>query len=109
MIDWVRVVDLRNEIGVEGFAEVIELFLEEVEGVIATLGQTPGALPEELHFLKGSSLNLGFAALGERCSSAERCCAEGKAALVDIAALRACYEASKTEFLNRMQDSCSAA
>jgi len=33
MIDWDRVVELCSEIGEEGFGEVVDLFLDEVEGV----------------------------------------------------------------------------
>lgn len=109
MIDWVRVVELRDELGAEGFAEVIELFLEEVESVLATLGQSPEHLPEKIHFLKGSALNLGFAAFSDFCRTAERLCAEGKASQVDIAAAQACYNTSKDEFLSRAQEFCPAA
>ncbi len=109
MIDWVRVIELRNEIGADGFAEVIELFLEEVESVIGTLGQAPATLPEDLHFLKGSALNLGFRAFGDICRQTERRCTEGTATQADIAATQACYIASKAEFLTRMQEVGTAA
>ncbi len=39
MIDWERVAELQSEIGADGFGEVLELFLDEVEGVVMRLGQ----------------------------------------------------------------------
>lgn len=41
MIDWERVADLRSEIGDDGFDEVIALFLEETDEVIARLSARP--------------------------------------------------------------------
>ena len=61
MIDWPRVTELREEVGAEDFGEVVEIFLEEVEEVIGKLeGGDRGQLEQDLHFLKGSALNLGF-------------------------------------------------
>ena len=61
MIDWSRVQELRREIGEEGFAEVVELFLDEVETVIGRLAAGSGNISaEDMHFLKGSALNLGL-------------------------------------------------
>ena len=37
MIDWPRVAELRDEIGVTEFDEVVPLFLQEVEATIADL------------------------------------------------------------------------
>ena len=39
MIDWPRVKELREEVGAEGFGEVVDLFIEEVEEVISKLGE----------------------------------------------------------------------
>ena len=65
MINWDRVDELRHEVGPEDFNEVIELFLEEVDDTISTLGMCDGnrTLEEQLHFLKGSALNIGFRTL----------------------------------------------
>ena len=41
MIDWTRAGELRSEIGDDGFAEVVELFLDEVEDVVMRLRATP--------------------------------------------------------------------
>lgn len=101
MIDWERVAELRSEVGEEAFAEVAALFLEEVDEVIARLDATPppqgAALAADLHFLKGSALNLGFAAFAGLCAAGE--VQAGKGAAVDLPALLACYAASRADFL----------
>lgn len=100
MIDWKRVVDLRNEIGVEDFDEVVPLFLDEVGGIVDALRAGPDLLQleENLHFLKGSALNLGFAAFSDLCSAGEKAAAQGLADTVDVAAILACFDASKLQF-----------
>jgi HPt (histidine-containing phosphotransfer) domain-containing protein len=105
MIDWDRVEELRSEIGDEGFGEVVELFLEEVESVITRLGSAPdpARFEDDLHFLKGSAWNLGFAAFGARCQEGERKAAAGRGAEIDIAAILACYGASRKQFMARLQ------
>ncbi len=48
----------------DDFAEVVEMFLEEADEVAGRLrGAAPTDVEAELHFLKGSALNLGFASL----------------------------------------------
>ena len=70
MIDWKRVEELQTEIGADGFAEVAEMFLEEAEQTVQTLlsGPEPGDIEGQLHFLKGSALNLGLADLAAICA-----------------------------------------
>lgn len=87
MIDWTRVTELHREVGNEDFEEVVTLFVDEVETVLGALDPVAPA-PEELHFLKGSALNLGFTALAQQC-----------AAPGDTGALRACFAESKACFL----------
>jgi HPt (histidine-containing phosphotransfer) domain-containing protein len=101
MIDWDRVAQLRDEVGPDDFAEVVELFLEEVAEVTGRLaGATDAkALEEDLHFLKGSALNLGFERLGLMCQEAERLAARGEADSVSVSPILACYEASRDSFL----------
>lgn len=101
MIDWSRVDELCEEVGPEDFDEVVELFLEEVEEVIARMRSAPDLtqLEQDLHFLKGSALSLGFAAFSDLCQDGERLSAEGQAEAVDVAAIVAEYERSKTAFL----------
>ncbi|MEZ5777262.1 MAG: Hpt domain-containing protein [Paracoccaceae bacterium] len=101
MIDWDRVTELRTEIGEEGFAEVVELFLDEVEGVVMKLhaAMSPEQIEDDLHFLKGGAWNLGFSAFGAYCEDGERKATIGQAAAVDLTRVADCYFESKAEFL----------
>ncbi|PCD76470.1 Hpt domain-containing protein [Pseudothioclava arenosa] len=109
MIDWDRVAELRAEIGADEFSEVLELFLDEVEGVVMRLGATPEKLSDELHFLKGSAWNLGFRDFGAICQANERRIVAGGAAAADIPAIIACYGQSKEIFMARADEFCAAA
>lgn len=102
MIDWSRVDELRQEIGDDGFAEVVELFLDEVEEVVARLaaGTTTG-LEGDLHFLKGSAWNLGFADFGALCQDGEKRARTGGP--VDLTAVTGCYGRSKLAFLTGLR------
>jgi len=105
MIDWPRVTELREEVGAEDFEEVVEIFLEEVEEVIGKLGGGDRSqLEQELHFLKGSALNLGFEDFSALCLSGERKSAQGAAADVDVAAIIANFHDSKTAFLTGLSE-----
>jgi HPt (histidine-containing phosphotransfer) domain-containing protein len=100
MIDWARVDELRAEIGAEDFGEVVALFLQEADEVVARLaaGSDPARLEAELHFLKGSALNLGLRDLALLCQDGEKAAAQGLAAGVDPGAVVACYQASRQVF-----------
>ena len=100
MIEWTRVTELRDEIGAEDFGEVVELFLEEVEEVIDRLRARPdpARLEGDLHFLKGSALNLGFRDFSALCQQGEARSAEGQAEQVDLAAIISSFEASRSVF-----------
>lgn len=103
MIDWNRVDTLRQEVGEDTFDEVVALFLEEVDDVILRLQDRPDPSRHEqdLHFLKGSALNLGFADLAELCQTGERQAATGRSEEVDIPAVINCYRQSRATFLGR--------
>lgn len=102
MIDWARVDELCHEIGFDGFAEVVELFLDEVEDVVMRLGSAPNPVnyEQDLHFLKGSAWNLGFTDFGALCQDGERKAAGGQADSVDIRAVISSYGASKAVFMD---------
>ncbi|MCI2394692.1 Hpt domain-containing protein [Aliiroseovarius sediminis] len=101
MINWDRVNDLKAEIGDDDFAEVAELFLEEVEEVIYRLKSAPkpALFEQDMHFLKSSSLNLGFDALSKLCGEGEREAAAGNYDAVPLAPVFKTYDESKTAFL----------
>ncbi|GGE09137.1 Hpt domain-containing protein [Gemmobacter megaterium] len=102
MINWERVTTLRDEVGADSFMEVVALFLDEVDEVVSRFRETPdpGNVERDMHFLKGSALNLGFEALGEMCQNGERMAAEGRAHEVDIPSIVIVYEESRETFLD---------
>lgn len=79
MIDWARVADLHGEIGDDAFAEVLDLFVQEVDEGLARLRAAPDARTRtsEFHFLKGAALNLGLTDLAACCSRGETLAAQG--------------------------------
>ena len=104
MIDWARVNELKNDLGAGDFGEIIDLFLEEVEEVIDRLRRfpDPGSLEQELHFLKGSALNLGFDHMGSLCAQGEDQAASGRADTIPIAQIVSVFDVSKSEFLSQV-------
>ncbi|MGL4237476.1 Hpt domain-containing protein [Tabrizicola sp.] len=101
MIDWKRVEELREEIGADGFAEVADMFLDEAEEAVQALvaGLPAGEVGGQLHFLKGSALNLGLSDLAAVCQDGERKAAGGHGELVDTAQVAAVYRASRASLL----------
>jgi HPt (histidine-containing phosphotransfer) domain-containing protein len=105
MIDWDRLLELRDEVGADDFDEVVDLFLEEVEAVTTRLRVTPdpATLESDLHFLKGSALNLGFQGFSELCQAGETNAANGRGDGVDLLEILTSYDTSKSEFLRGLQ------
>jgi histidine phosphotransfer protein HptB len=102
MIDWDKVQDLRDEVGADDFAEVVAIFIDEVEQVTTRLAVASEAaeLERDLHFLKGAALNLGFSRLAGLCEAGERLAAAGRVQDVDVAAVLDVYAASRMDFLS---------
>ena len=111
MIDWQRIEDLQAEIGPDGFAEVVELFLDEVEEVVMRLRTEPDPATYEadLHFLKGGAWNLGFAAFGALCEDAERQVTAGGPDSIDLHRIIGNYFASKEAFLTGLAEKAETA
>lgn len=109
MIDWKRVGELRDEIGADGFAEVADMFLEEAEGAVQALLAGPPAeeVGGQLHFLKGSALNLGLAELAALCQEGERQAAAGQS--MDMARLAAVWQSSREGLLAGLAVAAGAA
>ncbi|PRY20667.1 hypothetical protein CLV78_11240 [Aliiruegeria haliotis] len=110
MIDWKRVCELREEIGPDEFDEVVDLFIEEVEMVMNRLrtDPRPGLYVEDLHFLKGCAMNIGFKLLARNCLTGEGIAAGGNPERVDIAGIIECYETSKQAFLEGVEGGLAA-
>jgi HPt (histidine-containing phosphotransfer) domain-containing protein len=110
MIDWKRVDELREEIGSDGFIEVADMFLDEAEQAVSTLmaGLPPDQLEGQLHFLKGSALNLGLSDLAAICQDGERKAAAGQAALVDTAEVARVYRRSRQLLLGGLATGTAA-
>lgn len=104
MIDWKQVKALQNDVGQESFPDIVEIFIEEVEEVITRLRSSPdpATLGDDLHFLKGSALNLGFSEFSGMCEIGETASAKGAADDVDVSALINSYHQSKTMFLSEL-------
>lgn len=102
MIDVIRVNELRDEIGADDFEEVVQMFLDEADEVIARITSLDNAksIESDLHFLKGAALNLGFSAFAALCQDGERRAASGETGL-DIDAVKQCYELSKSVFTKK--------
>ncbi|MBL4690775.1 MAG: Hpt domain-containing protein [Rhodospirillales bacterium] len=101
--------ELREEVGAEDFDEVVELFLEEVEEVIDRLRQDVdlSQLEQDLHFLKGSALSLGFADFSSLCHDGEKQSADGHADTVDLSAIITGFSKSKTQFVAELSEQTS--
>jgi histidine phosphotransfer protein HptB len=101
MIDWARLKDLRSEIGEDDFLEVVEMFLEETDEVVAHLDGPPdlATVESRLHFLKGSALNLGLTDLAALCQRGEKSATLGNAAMVSLQEVTASYKSSKAQLL----------
>jgi HPt (histidine-containing phosphotransfer) domain-containing protein len=103
VIDWDRIQELQDEVGLEDFEEIVTLFLEEVDAATAQLSAevAPAKLADDLHFVKGCALNLGFAALGELCARGEQAAREGHAQGVCVAEVVQVYQSSRAALLEQ--------
>ncbi len=106
MIDWTRAAALRDEIGPDGFFEVVDLFLDEADEAVARItAARPGpGIEADLHFLKGSALNLGFEMLARLCHEGERAAAAGEAERIDLGLVASVYQQSRAAFLCGIAD-----
>ncbi|MEQ6202918.1 Hpt domain-containing protein [Sulfitobacter sp. HNIBRBA2951] len=102
MIDWPRITNLRDEVGEEDFAEVVEIFIEEVSEMVERLRDAPQVetLGADLHALKGSAMNLGFTTFSDLCQTGETAAAEGRADSIALAPILDSYDESKQALLD---------
>ncbi|WP_293450509.1 Hpt domain-containing protein [Planktotalea sp.] len=109
MINWARIIEVSEEIGLDDFDEVVELFLIEVEKRLAILlsKEDHKSVEEDLHFLKGSALNLGFSDLAAICHEGEGRAAKGES-VIDRHYIISVYNSSKAEFLESLAGKIAA-
>ncbi|KIN74410.1 Hpt domain-containing protein [Sulfitobacter guttiformis] len=105
MIDWLRVNTLREDVGDEDFDDVVEIFIEEVTGMVTRLRINPQmeTLGEDLHALKGSALNLGFATFSAYCQTGESLAAHGRPAEIELGQILSSYDESLAAFLTGLK------
>lgn len=86
LVNPARVEALCQEIGEDGFPEVLEMFLSESAQVVARLQEAtdPAAIAADLHFLKGSALTMGLDDLAAYCLRVEQGAAFDPATLADL-------------------------
>ncbi len=87
-----------------------EFDLEEADEVVARIaaGLPDAEMEAQLHFLKGSALNLGLSDLAALCQEGERLAGQGRGSEADPARIVAIYEASKTAFLGALAEGNAA-
>lgn len=96
LVNHERILALRAEVGDDGFCEVVALFLEESDEVLARLiGQESADHSGDVHFLRGSALTLGLDALAAWCAGHERKILQPH----DLDALAELYQLSRQAFL----------
>ena len=110
MIDWNRVMELREEVGADDFIEVADMFISEVEGVLARFatGVNVASLENDMHFLKGAALNLGFGEFASLCKEGEKRAAAHDFASIDVRAVMASFAASKEAFISGLAQRCAS-
>lgn len=100
MIDWARLASLREEIGPEEFAAVVEVFLADTDALVEALPDTPlDGLEGALHAIKGSALNLGLARLSAICAEGEARAAEGRPGEVALTPILLAYADARRALL----------
>lgn len=99
MIDWDRIAELQAEVGESGIAEIVSIFLEEVEeGVDQLAAMTDGnQISEKLHFLKGSAQNIGLSEFSALCLEGEMAVRTDPTLRPDIPAIRSALTRAQAE------------
>lgn len=100
MIDWNRVLQMREEVGEELFGQLAADFLSEIEDRLARLSDDPEQLLRDLHFLRGAALNMGFARFSALCLADEMQLRHGNAAGIDKADLIEKFRSTRQQFLD---------
>ncbi|GGA17983.1 Hpt domain-containing protein [Neptunicoccus cionae] len=112
MINWAQLKQLEEDLGPGDTADVISLFLTEVEEAIQELYAIPPddgpKIAATLHFLKGCASNLGFEAFADNCARGEKQAENGQVADVSVAVVDQIYRGSKLLLLKEFTANLSA-
>ncbi|TVP73459.1 MAG: hypothetical protein EA339_03310 [Rhodobacteraceae bacterium] len=97
MINWARVAELYTDFGEDGFAEIVDVFLEEMTESLGRLANATDdkALEAEFHFLKGAALNVGFDEMARICAEGEALASQGEPS-----------QTHKTQLLTQLPQTC---
>lgn len=99
MIDWSRVIELRDQLGPDDLAPIIDMILSEVEAHLSALDGRTLHLAEDLHLLRGLAANLGFSDFCAQCRRGEEQLAREGHFTLGPAVLRASFGQTKQLFL----------
>lgn len=101
MLDREQLSHLMEDVGRQGFAEVVALFLQETDDGMEKLlrSDDPSCLASDLHFLKGAALNLGLREFGDMCHQGEVLARAGQASKLDRSELQLSYQAGRSALL----------
>jgi len=96
MLDRTRIATLKEEIGEDDFAEVLEMFIDEMTMQIEAINTSdPAQLTADLHALKGSASNVGFSQFAALCAEAENGVRNGSMPHSLSSKLGDCFAASR--------------
>lgn len=101
MINMDRISELRDEVGSDDLAEVIQMFCEEVEETLNRISRMSGSdVQEDLHFLKGSALNIGLDEVGKLCQEAESALELDATSQPDVESISEAFQSARARLLS---------
>lgn len=99
MVSQDRLDDLRRDIGEDGLAELLPIFLAEADELVALLDPNEPDLCHTLHALKGCAVNIGLDGVHETCMRIESDIAADRMSRCAIADLRDGYSRARQELI----------
>ncbi|MBD3679756.1 MAG: Hpt domain-containing protein [Rhodobacteraceae bacterium] len=101
MIDWKRIDELRSQVGPDDLPGLLAEFMTEMEQGLAELSLDEPApkIAANLHFLRGSALNIGLRQLAALCQNYEDAANRGNPPTGAPERLRASYRTAKSALL----------
>lgn len=110
MIDTTRLDQLADEIGRESLAEIVDVFMSEMDETVEKLPEVDSAqaYAAQLHFLKGSALNLGLTAIAVACDEERGAIMTGAERSQNVTQIKALYEKSRAMLLSCVSEMQSA-